>query len=97
VLIYEIFAVKEPYEGLSNTEAKACITEGNTLDFPGHMMNKLAEVIKEKMWAFDPEKRATMRQIMLWMQAYTGMELQLVAGENCVTATVHQNMDALHY
>nr|CDJ89399.1 SH2 motif and Tyrosine protein kinase domain containing protein [Haemonchus contortus] len=63
ILIYEIFAVKEPYEGRSTAEAKSLvILENDRPDFPGHMMNKLSEVVKEKMWAINPEKRGTMRQ-----------------------------------
>ncbi|KAK5973435.1 hypothetical protein GCK32_019142 [Trichostrongylus colubriformis] len=69
--------------------------ENNMPDFPGNVMSKFAEVVKEKIWAFDPDKRANMRQIMIWMQAYTGMELQIIGGESSLTATVHQKMDAL--
>uniref|UniRef100_A0A7I5E9Z6 Tyrosine-protein kinase n=1 Tax=Haemonchus contortus TaxID=6289 RepID=A0A7I5E9Z6_HAECO len=96
ILIYEIFAVKEPYEGRSTAEAKSLvILENDRPDFPGHMMNKLSEVVKEKMWAINPEKRGTMRQIMVWMQAYTGMELRIVGGEGRSVAAIHQKMDAL--
>lgn len=95
LLIYEIFSAKEPFEGLSNFDAKPFILEGDLNEFPGRTPKKLAEVIKEKMWQTDPEKRANMHQIMLWLQAYSGMELQIVSNANCITATVHQKMDAL--
>nr|CDJ97356.1 unnamed protein product [Haemonchus contortus] len=58
ILIYEIFAVKEPYEGRSTAEAKSLV-------------------------------------IMVWMQAYTGMELRIVGGEGRSVAAIHQKMDAL--
>ncbi|PIO71757.1 protein tyrosine kinase [Teladorsagia circumcincta] len=80
LLIYEIFAVREPYEGLSNTDARALILDGITPEFTGRMTRNLADVVKEKMWTFDGDKRANMRQVMMWMQLYTGMELQVVGG-----------------
>nr|CDJ89400.1 SH2 motif and Tyrosine protein kinase domain containing protein [Haemonchus contortus] len=95
VLIYEIFAVKEPYEGLSNIDARTLILENDTPDFPGVALKTLTEFVREKMWALDPDKRSDMRQIMIWMQGYTGMGLQIVGGETCVTATVHQKVDNL--
>ncbi|VDO05766.1 unnamed protein product [Haemonchus placei] len=107
ILIYEVFAVKEPYEGLSNVDARtlllSCnydcsfrqILENDTPDFPGVALKKLTEMVKEKMWALDPDKRSDMRQLMIWMQEYTGMGLQIVGGETCVTATVQQKVDNL--
>nr|CDJ97357.1 unnamed protein product [Haemonchus contortus] len=71
------------------------ILENDTPEFPGVALKKLTEYVREKMWALDPDKRSDMRQIMIRMQEYTGMGLQIVGGETCVTATVHQKVDNL--
>ncbi|KAK6750299.1 hypothetical protein RB195_002337 [Necator americanus] len=107
ILIYEIFSAKEPYEGLSNWDAKPLIIDGNVNDFTGNTPKKLSEVVRDKMWARDVDSRSSMHQIMLWMQVYTGMELQIFnAGDRALmkksilysrmaTATIRQNADAL--
>ncbi|CAJ0602079.1 unnamed protein product [Cylicocyclus nassatus] len=77
ILIYEIFSASEPYEGLSSFDAKALITEGVLNGFTGNTPKKLSEVVRDKMWAKQEDSRSAMRQIMLWLRVYTGMELQI--------------------
>ncbi|EPB77271.1 SH2 domain protein [Ancylostoma ceylanicum] len=62
ILIYEIFSAKEPYEGLSNWDAKPLILEGNVNEFTGNTPRKLSEVVRDKMWAKSPDSRSTMQQ-----------------------------------
>ncbi|KHJ91688.1 protein tyrosine kinase [Oesophagostomum dentatum] len=65
ILIYEIFSAQEPYEGLSNFEAKALILDGVLNEFPGITPRKLSEVVRDKMWAMQPESRSAMFQVKL--------------------------------
>ncbi|KHJ92451.1 protein tyrosine kinase, partial [Oesophagostomum dentatum] len=65
ILIYEIFSAQEPYEGLSNFEAKALILDGVLNEFPGITPRKLSEVVRGKMWAMQPESRSAMFQVKL--------------------------------
>ncbi|VDM53230.1 unnamed protein product [Angiostrongylus costaricensis] len=47
IIIYEIFARKEPYDGLINDEAKSFILEGDVNDFPGTTPKVLAEMVRK--------------------------------------------------
>lgn len=73
VLIWEIHACKESYDGLSNTDSRARINSDKWNEFPEATPNKLKTYVKEKMWDKDPGKRANMQNIRLWMEKFTGL------------------------
>uniref|UniRef100_A0A7I4YGA0 Tyrosine-protein kinase n=1 Tax=Haemonchus contortus TaxID=6289 RepID=A0A7I4YGA0_HAECO len=77
ILIYEIFSQSEPYEGLTNQDAKALIMSGRVNNFPGKTPKQLARFVMEKLWHPDPSKRPTMGNALQWLTQYTGIKLQI--------------------
>ncbi|EPB78327.1 hypothetical protein ANCCEY_02557 [Ancylostoma ceylanicum] len=77
VLIYEIFACGEPYSKLTTTAAKEAIMAGELNPFPKDVPSQLTDYVKKKMWDMDPDKRATMEQVVKWVEGFTGLTLRI--------------------
>ncbi|CAJ0607279.1 unnamed protein product [Cylicocyclus nassatus] len=77
ILVYEIFAGAEPYEGIPNSATRKMILEGKLNDFPEGAPAKLVEYVKTKMWHHNPDERHDMGQIVSWMEKYTGLVLDV--------------------
>ncbi|KAK6058088.1 hypothetical protein COOONC_04345 [Cooperia oncophora] len=76
ILIYEIFAQNEPYEGLSNQDVKPLVLGGRVNEFPAKTPKQLAQFVIEKLWHIDPHKRPSMETAIQWLSQYTGIKLQ---------------------
>ena len=73
VLIWEIHACKESYDGLSDTDSRSRINTDKWKEFPEATPGKLKTYVKEKMLDKDPGKRANMQNIRHWMETFTGL------------------------
>lgn len=98
VLIWEIFACKESYDGLNNTESKERIDSGNWNVFPAETPSTLVTYVQEKMWnrrqaergdvrlvknEFRPDQRATMQSVRIWMEKFTGLKIVEEEEDSC--------------
>ncbi|CAJ0595365.1 unnamed protein product [Cylicocyclus nassatus] len=93
VLVYEIFAQREPYEGKVKQEAEAEIRKGNLNIFPNQTPKKLAIYVKDKIWNLNPSHRPTMQAVVKFLSEYTGMELEIKeSGES----KIHQSATAAY-
>ncbi|KAK6055585.1 hypothetical protein COOONC_06910 [Cooperia oncophora] len=63
VLIYEIFSGVEPYEGVTNTQTKKMIMNGQVNQFPDGTPSMLVEFVREKIWDPDPDTRLNMTAV----------------------------------
>ncbi|KAL6739893.1 hypothetical protein Aduo_013292 [Ancylostoma duodenale] len=77
VLIYEIFASEEPYAKLSNFAAKEAIMSGELNTFPKDVPSQLTDYVKRKIWDMDPDRRATMDEVVKWIENFTGLTLRI--------------------
>ncbi|KAK6748378.1 hypothetical protein RB195_001167 [Necator americanus] len=64
MLIYEIFACEEPYAKMSTTAAKEAVLSGALNQFPTETPSTIINYVRGKMWNMDPDKRATITEIL---------------------------------
>uniref|UniRef100_A0A8R1DN04 Tyrosine-protein kinase n=1 Tax=Caenorhabditis japonica TaxID=281687 RepID=A0A8R1DN04_CAEJA len=84
VMCYEIFAEgEEPWEGITNTEAKKNVVFGRHLQMPESCPEKLRTFIHEKLFVVDPKKRVMMEEFVQFMEP-----LIAEIAATCTTSTV---------
>ncbi|VDM64015.1 unnamed protein product [Angiostrongylus costaricensis] len=70
VLVYEIFADgTEPWDGQTNAEVKGAVIGGKCVTFPKSTPEKVKKFFVERVFAKNPEQRATMTEVVKHLQA----------------------------
>uniref|UniRef100_A0A7I4YLF9 Tyrosine-protein kinase n=1 Tax=Haemonchus contortus TaxID=6289 RepID=A0A7I4YLF9_HAECO len=65
VVVYEIFSDGgEPWQGKTNAEVKACVTNGRYLALPECVPEALQTFIYERVFVMDPAERADMTEVV---------------------------------
>ncbi|CAI5444137.1 unnamed protein product [Caenorhabditis angaria] len=69
VMCYEIFSEgEEPWDNITNTEAKRNVVNGKHLQIPDSCPEKFRSFIYEKVYVSDPKRRVTMQDIVRYME-----------------------------
>ncbi|EYC37253.1 hypothetical protein Y032_0812g2474 [Ancylostoma ceylanicum] len=63
VLVYEIFSAQDPYGEVGTAIARRKIIEGVLNTFPSDAPKVLVDLVREKMWIKDPDKRTDMEKL----------------------------------
>ncbi|KIH57180.1 protein tyrosine kinase [Ancylostoma duodenale] len=63
VLVYEIFSAQDPYGEVGTAVARRKIIEGVLNTFPSDAPKVLVDLVREKMWVKDPDKRTDMEKV----------------------------------
>ncbi|VDO27522.1 unnamed protein product [Haemonchus placei] len=71
VVVYEIFSDGgEPWQGKTNAEVKACVTNGRYLALPECVPEALQTFIYERVFVMDPAERADMTEVVKEFEQY---------------------------
>ncbi|RCN38171.1 protein tyrosine kinase [Ancylostoma caninum] len=65
VLVYEIFSAQDPYGEVGTAVARRKIIEGVLNTFPNDAPKVLVDLVREKMWVKDPDKRTDMEKVCM--------------------------------
>uniref|UniRef100_A0A7E4UZG6 Tyrosine-protein kinase n=1 Tax=Panagrellus redivivus TaxID=6233 RepID=A0A7E4UZG6_PANRE len=79
VLCYEVYAVSEPYLGLTNADVKEKVINGYKMTFPEETPHELVQLITDHCWAMKPEDRYTMTQVVKRLSEMTGIQAPVYA------------------
>ncbi|KAL6742409.1 hypothetical protein Aduo_015562 [Ancylostoma duodenale] len=73
VLVYEIFSAQDPYGEVGTAVARRKIIEGVLNTFPSDAPKVLVDLVREKMWVKDPDKRTDMEKIVEFLEHFSGL------------------------
>ncbi|EPB67793.1 hypothetical protein ANCCEY_13117 [Ancylostoma ceylanicum] len=73
VLVYEIFSAQDPYGEVGTAIARRKIIEGVLNTFPSDAPKVLVDLVREKMWIKDPDKRTDMEKIVEFLEHFSGL------------------------
>uniref|UniRef100_A0AC34QTS6 Protein kinase domain-containing protein n=1 Tax=Panagrolaimus sp. JU765 TaxID=591449 RepID=A0AC34QTS6_9BILA len=82
IFAWEVFAGSEPYPGMNNAEVKERVTNGYKMEFPCETPPDLVQLITDICWAMEPDKRSTMKELVVRLCAISGVVPPVVTQSN---------------
>ncbi|CAJ0590315.1 unnamed protein product, partial [Cylicocyclus nassatus] len=85
ILVYEVYACKEPYQGCSTAEVRSMVIAGKVNKLPDNVPSDVASFVNDKVWNINPVNRPDSHQIVQFFEKKTGLNLPQSAFDDLLT------------